>query len=631
MRRQSIVSFLFIAFLFVFVRPSSVHGDAGYTSANFLKIGMGARAVAMSDSFTALADDATAIYWNPAGLVQVPGTEISLTETQYLQGVNINFIALSQNLGNDGALGLGFTDLSLQPFLSTTENSGGFYNGTGSAVNVSDWNLSIGYSNSLGKFIAGLLDDTLVGAKLNIVGQNEAGPTGTAFSFDAGAIQLFPQEHFSLGFDLQNAGTVIQDRSQPLIFKTGAAWYHLRNLDSTDKLTLSVDADFDNDTGFQPSFGSEYQISLDRVTLGFLRVGLRTTDEQFGLSFLTLGAGLQRDFSDFTAGLDYAFVPYGTLGPTNWFTLTVQLGRENKMIKATIAGPAEFEIDSPSVPLSLKSNSNAPIAEWTVHLTDDKGAPVQTFHGTGEPPSVLNWNGKNEDGVVVKPGTYVALLKVRNIEGLTADTAPVSFRAMPALTMKEFKWTLGSDALFDTAQASLSDEGKRRLVTIEKGLQKYFIESKVDILGFTDNEPCRLGPHCLFKDNFDLSRARAKTVQELFLQLGLRPENITINWFADDLPVASNSTPGGRAMNRRIEVVVQSSRGGETPETMMNAGIFLMNNNLPDQALELFQKVADYEPDQPESYHLMATCLFNMGRLDEAEQAEEKAEKLTAK
>ena len=614
-----------------FIGPTLVYGQAGYTSANFLKIGMGARAVAMSDSFTALADDATAIYWNPAGLVQVPGTEISLTETQYLQGVNINFLALSQNLGNDGALGLGFTDLSLQPFLSTTENSSGFYSGTGSPVNVSDWDLSLGYSNSLGKFIAGLLDDTLVGVKLNIVGQNEAGPTGTAFSFDAGAIQLFPQEHFSLGVDLQNAGTVIQDRSQPLIFKTGAAWYHLRNLDSTDKLTLSVDADFDNDTGFQPSFGSEYQISLDRVTLGFLRMGLRTTDEQFGLSFLTLGAGLQRDFSDFTAGLDYAFVPYGTLGPTNWFTLTVQLGRENKMIKATIAGPAQFEIDSPSVPLSLNSNSNAPIAEWTVHLTDDKGVPVQDFHGTGEPPAVLHWNGRNEDGILVKPGTYVALLKVRNIDGLTADTAPVSFRAMPALSMKEFKWTLGSDALFDTAQATLSDEGKRRLVTIEKGLQKYFIESKVDILGFTDNQPCRLGPHCLFKDNYDLSRARAKTVQELFLQLGLRPENITINWFADDLPVASNNTPEGRAMNRRIEVVVQSSRGGETPETMMNAGIFLMSNNLPDQALELFQKVADYEPDQPESYHLMATCLFNMGRLDEAEQAEEKAEKLTAK
>jgi len=150
----------------------------------------------------------------------------------------------------------------------------------------------------------------------------------------------------------------------------------------------------------------------------------------------------------------------------------------------------------------------------------------------------------------------------------------------------------------------------------------------VEIRGYTDNQPCRLGPHCRFKDNEELSQARAKTVQDLFIHLGLKPENVSIVWFADRLPVSSNDTPEGRAQNRRIEVVVQSARGGETPETMMNAGMFLMNNGMADQALQLFQKVADYEPDQPLSYRLMATCLFRLGRLDEAAQAGQKADEL---
>ena len=160
-----------ILLAFFFSWPAWVQAQAGYTSANFLKLGMGARAIGMAGSFTALSDDATAIYWNPAGLDLTRGTDISLTHSDYLQGVKIDFIALSQSLGDDGALGVGFSGLGLDPFASTLENSGGFYSGTGGPVNVSDWNFSIGYSNRLSRFMGGdFFQNTLVGLKLNVVG-----------------------------------------------------------------------------------------------------------------------------------------------------------------------------------------------------------------------------------------------------------------------------------------------------------------------------------------------------------------------------------------------------------------------------------------------------------------------------
>jgi len=45
--------------------------DTGTTGSTFLKLGAGARAIGMGSAFTGLSDDATAIYWNPAGFFYV--------------------------------------------------------------------------------------------------------------------------------------------------------------------------------------------------------------------------------------------------------------------------------------------------------------------------------------------------------------------------------------------------------------------------------------------------------------------------------------------------------------------------------------------------------------------------------
>jgi hypothetical protein len=63
---------LLAAALLFFSAPSSLsaYGE-GTTAFNFLKIGVGARPIDMGESFAAIADDSTAIYWNAAGLSQI--------------------------------------------------------------------------------------------------------------------------------------------------------------------------------------------------------------------------------------------------------------------------------------------------------------------------------------------------------------------------------------------------------------------------------------------------------------------------------------------------------------------------------------------------------------------------------
>ena len=52
--------------------------DSGTTTAQFLKLGVGARAIGMGEAYSAIADDPTAIYWNPAGLAAVSEHSVSL-------------------------------------------------------------------------------------------------------------------------------------------------------------------------------------------------------------------------------------------------------------------------------------------------------------------------------------------------------------------------------------------------------------------------------------------------------------------------------------------------------------------------------------------------------------------------
>src|SRR5512140_1471702 len=57
---------------------------AGISAYQFLQIGVGARGVALGETFTAIANDASALYWNPAGLTQFPENQVIFAHAEYL-------------------------------------------------------------------------------------------------------------------------------------------------------------------------------------------------------------------------------------------------------------------------------------------------------------------------------------------------------------------------------------------------------------------------------------------------------------------------------------------------------------------------------------------------------------------
>src|SRR5579884_3779667 len=101
---------------------------------------------------------------------------------------------------------------------------------------------------------------------------------------------------------------------------------------------------------------------------------------------------------------------------------------------------------------------------------------------------------------------------------------------------------------FDTG----SDEIKASSINAFAGLAQVLARSGSDIRieGHTDNVPIH---NSRFSSNWDLSTSRATATVRLFLRYGISPDRMAASGYAQYHPVASNETPQGRAMNRRVD------------------------------------------------------------------------------
>ena len=89
---------------------------------HFLKIGLGARPVAMGETFVGIADDVNAIYWNPAGLNYIVGSEMTAMHALWFEDITFSFIGYCRPFLS-GKIGLGLNIigviiLGFQPYVT---------------------------------------------------------------------------------------------------------------------------------------------------------------------------------------------------------------------------------------------------------------------------------------------------------------------------------------------------------------------------------------------------------------------------------------------------------------------------------------------------------------------------------
>jgi hypothetical protein len=98
-----------------FMAVPCLAGDAGTTGANFLKLGVGPRAIGMGEAQVGLADDAFATYWNPAGLSQLQVPEAGFVHTEHVEGIQEQYATYAHPLSK-GVLAGAFTHLGIEKF-----------------------------------------------------------------------------------------------------------------------------------------------------------------------------------------------------------------------------------------------------------------------------------------------------------------------------------------------------------------------------------------------------------------------------------------------------------------------------------------------------------------------------------
>jgi chemotaxis protein MotB len=141
--------------------------------------------------------------------------------------------------------------------------------------------------------------------------------------------------------------------------------------------------------------------------------------------------------------------------------------------------------------------------------------------------------------------------KMREIVGRFRDMV-ASGRLRVKIVNGRLVLEMSSNILFGSGSADLSDEGEQTLAELGN-LLRGIPDRHFQVAGHTDNEPIR---RSRFANNWQLSTARALEVVEFLQQEGVQARYLSAAGYSEFAPVTTNDTEGGRAANRRIEVVL---------------------------------------------------------------------------
>ncbi|MBC8182718.1 type IX secretion system outer membrane channel protein PorV [candidate division KSB1 bacterium] len=298
----------------------------------FLMISPGARAAGMGEAFVAVADDASAVYWNPAGLAYQQKREITFMHVNWLSGLTddlfYEFLAYRMSIEGVGTIGFNviFLDLGEQQGMDeqgneTTKFSSNEYAISASyGATVTD-NLAMGVSL---RYIRSNLSQSGAGAEK---GSGQA----SAFAFDIGLLYKFPflREKLTFGMNISNMGPKIAyiDAAQadplPTNLKAGFAFRLINQ--KYNKLTIAADinkllvtphGDKPADPFYQALITSWYDEPFDRemdkitqsIGLEYVYnnlIGLRGGyyhDKEGKVKYLTFGAGIKYHLYSFDFG-----------------------------------------------------------------------------------------------------------------------------------------------------------------------------------------------------------------------------------------------------------------------------------------------------------------------------------------
>lgn len=303
----------------LFVRLIFAQGFGGQAG-QFLSWGAGARSLGMGRAYTSIAEDSTAVYWNPAGLGQLDRREfLALQADLPDKESKYQFISLSNPMGG-GVLGFGYVKLVTGGFkevkLEFDSKSGNIQLiDTGNTFDNNQTAYILGYGRKATEklYIGGSIKQ--LDNKFSVANDN----IWNFITADIGAIVKFSKA-YSAGINIQNIFSQASqdtDDKLPILIKFGNSFRTMQ-----DRLTVALDINKNITSGQLINFGVDFKAS----SLISLRLGVESGDR---ITETTAGLGLSaRNY-----GIDYAFGMH-ELGMSHRISAYWKIGGRKARIRA---------------------------------------------------------------------------------------------------------------------------------------------------------------------------------------------------------------------------------------------------------------------------------------------------------
>lgn len=558
--------------------------DIGTTMYPLLKIGVGPRPVAMGEAFVGLADDITALYWNPAGISVLKDLKFFASHHEWFQNIRDEFLIFGMP-GFDGYLAISGIYSSNKDVEIWDENNNPL--GTG---NLWSGIFTIGYGRNLkeradyGFALKTMIEDLYEQRLYDL-------------AFDVGG-KLIVNKDIQIGGSIKNLS---YKTDLPSEMKIGGVYQGLKNLNILLDLNLPLDNIIRVNLGIEYNFNPIFS----------LRAGWRSGP--YSISELGIGSGFTTGFGIRYADLqfDYAFVPYGKLGITHRIGLSGSLGivKPTNLLKILVIDGDTKEPLTANISLTgIKQGSFQTDKSGKIEFKNiGSGGLIITTFVPGYPQNVdsifVEPEGKTEkiitlyktkfgilrgivfDAVTKKPIGATISYKGNAYGTIDNDSLSGSFvlRNLPAgvyvltvsgkdpryiaqtcsvvvepnrLTEKEIYLIKKREKIvlrgvnFDTGKADLKPEFLPFLDEAGKILLDN-PDIKVELSGHTDPREINTAE---FPSNWELSLARAEAVRKYLIEkFNIAPERLIARGYADTQPIAPNNTEEGMAKNRRTE------------------------------------------------------------------------------
>lgn len=307
--------------------------NLGTSGANFLQIPVGAKAAGMGSAIVGNIQDASSVFWNPAGLVKVNSVQAHFSYMNWFDLFDFNAAALAYNVEDYGVFALSMIVFSTNGIEVTTEEEP---NGTGRFYDAQDLALGLSFSRYL-------TDKFSFGVTVKYVSQKIWNESADGFAFDIGTQYQLDFQNLTIAMSMSNFGSDMQfdgpdldiqflkddnyplsrltpARLQtssyplPLNFQVGIGFDIFQG--EFVKVRGGIDAVHPNDNSERLNFGTEVSF-FDRL---YLRGGYKYnySDEDF-----TFGAGASVPFASTLVKFDYAYSVYDILPSVHRISLDI--------------------------------------------------------------------------------------------------------------------------------------------------------------------------------------------------------------------------------------------------------------------------------------------------------------------